>query len=71
MKAIKLIIWGGLVVVLFLLISPRPPIVRSAENENHCFTCHTNPRKLIEITREISKLNTGKPGASKETKGEG
>jgi len=71
MKAIKLIICGGLVVALCLLFSSHPPIVQSAESENYCFTCHTNPRKLIEITREISKLDTKKPGASKETKGEG
>ena len=71
MKAIQLIIGGGLAVALFLLIFPQPPASRSAENENHCFTCHTNPRKLIELTRELSKLDANKPGASKETKGEG
>jgi hypothetical protein len=71
MKTIKFIISGGWVVVICLLFSQLPPIVWSAEDENHCFTCHTNPRKLIEITREISKLNSKKPGASKETKGEG
>ena len=47
------------------------PAARSAPTENHCFTCHTNPRKLIEITREISKTNLNKPGASTETEGEG
>jgi nitrate/TMAO reductase-like tetraheme cytochrome c subunit len=71
MKAFKLIICDGLVVVLCMLFFSQPTIVHSADNENHCFTCHTNPRKLIKITREISKLDTNKPGASKETKGEG
>lgn len=70
MKTIKLTAIGAVVVVCLLLLSGRPA-VQSAENENHCFTCHTNPRKLIEITREISRLDTQKPGASKETKGEG
>ena len=70
MKTIK---WTaiGAVVVAGLLFWSGPPAIRSAQNENHCFTCHTNPRKLIEITREISRLDTQKPGASKETKGEG
>jgi len=43
----------------------------TTKRENHCFTCHTSARKLIQITREISKSNKNKPGASPETKGEG
>ena len=54
---------------LFLLQNSRE--ARSADQENHCFSCHTNPRKLIEITREIAKSQKDKPGASAETKGEG
>jgi len=42
-----------------------------ADKENHCFTCHTNAQKLIQITREIAKVDKGKPGASAETEGEG
>lgn len=45
--------------------------VFAAQQENYCFTCHTNPRKLIEITREIARTNPKKPGTSSETKGEG
>jgi len=71
MKAIRLILGGGLAAALLVLFFPPLPAARAAENENHCFTCHTNPRRLIEITREISKRNVNKPGASKETKGEG
>ena len=62
---------SGPVIAVCLLFFSQPIVVQADENENHCFTCHTNPRKLIEITREISKLATNKPGASKETKGEG
>ena len=47
------------------------PAVPATQQENHCFTCHTNPRKLIEITREIARTHPEKPGASAETKGEG
>jgi len=56
--------------VSFLLLQNGQE-ARSADQENHCFSCHTNARKLIEITREITKSQKGKPGASKETKGEG
>jgi hypothetical protein len=58
-----------LVLAFFLLQNSRE--ARSADQENHCFSCHTNARKLIEITREIKKSQKGKPGASAETKGEG
>jgi hypothetical protein len=71
MKAITIAISGGLAAALWLMLFPQAPPVRSAGNENHCFTCHTNPRKLIEITRELSKRNLETPGASKETTGEG
>lgn len=54
---------------LFFIVETVP--VGSAQEENHCFTCHTNPRKLIEINREIAKTNLQKPGASSETEGEG
>ncbi|MBK5100378.1 MAG: hypothetical protein JJE15_05210 [Desulfobacteraceae bacterium] len=37
----------------------------SAENENNCVACHTNPRKLIQITREIAKRNPPVESASK------
>lgn len=46
-------------------------VANSEVSENHCFTCHTNPRKLIEITRELAKSVQDKPGASVETEGEG
>ena len=70
-KWIKGIVVVGCVlgVSFFLLQNGRE--ARSADQENHCFTCHTNARKLIEITREIKKSQKGKPGASAETKGEG
>jgi hypothetical protein len=39
--------------------------------ENHCFTCHTNPRKLIQITREIAQAHKGEPAKSAAIEGEG
>ena len=43
----------------------------AATGENHCFTCHTNPRKLIQITREIAKARKGEPVKSAAIEGEG
>jgi len=60
-----------LAVVFAIVVLPSDKAVASSKNKNHCFTCHTSARKLIQITREISKLNKEKPGASPETKGEG
>lgn len=71
MRVVKLAIVAGLMVSVCLLFLVETPAVRSAQEENHCFTCHTNPRKLIEITREIARADQEKPGASIETEGEG
>ena len=71
MRTIKFVIYAGLVFTVSLFLSFGSPIVQSAEKENHCFTCHTNARKLIQITREITKANKEKPGGSTETEGEG
>lgn len=71
MKRIQFFRASGPVIAVCLLFFSHPIVVQAAGGENHCFSCHTNPRKLIQITREISKLATNKPGASKETKGEG
>lgn len=73
MKRVKFLTVQGVVVAVCLLFLAEIPVVWSteSENENHCFTCHTNPRKLIKITREIAKADLNKPGASIETVGEG
>lgn len=71
MKAVRFAVTGGLIVsVCILFLAGTPPIL-SAQQENHCFSCHTNPRKLIQITREIARANQDKPGASIQTEGEG
>jgi nitrate/TMAO reductase-like tetraheme cytochrome c subunit len=44
---------------------------QATNGENHCFTCHTNARKLIEITREIAKARKGKQVKSAAIHGEG
>lgn len=44
---------------------------QATTGENHCFTCHTNPRKLIQITREIAQARKGEPAKSAAIEGEG
>lgn len=44
---------------------------QATTGENHCFTCHTNPRKLIQITREIAAARKGEPAKSEAIEGEG
>ena len=61
------IVWA----LFFLLIVPENISVSIGASENHCFTCHTNPRKLIQITRDIAKANKAKPAKSSEIAGEG
>jgi nitrate/TMAO reductase-like tetraheme cytochrome c subunit len=57
--------------VSLVLLSGNQETAQSAEEENHCFTCHTNSQKLIKITREIAAANKGKKAASSESEGEG
>jgi hypothetical protein len=44
---------------------------QATSGENHCFTCHTNPRLLIQITREIAAARKGEPAKSAAIEGEG
>jgi len=45
--------------------------LQAAQQENYCFSCHTNARKLIQITREIAAERKGEVVVSAKTKGEG
>lgn len=71
MKPVKFTIIIALALSISLVLFYGDEKACSAEGENYCFTCHTNARKLIKITREIAKANKGKPGGSAETEGEG
>ena len=70
-KGIKGTVTFAWVLICFFFPLPDGHQASAADKENYCFTCHTNARKLIEITREIEKNLKGKPGASAETEGEG
>ncbi|MEA3279504.1 MAG: hypothetical protein U9Q38_02740 [Thermodesulfobacteriota bacterium] len=60
MKVIKFAVSVGLIFAVTLFLSFSSQKAWSAEKENYCFTCHTNARKLIQITREIAEANKGK-----------
>lgn len=70
MKTVSIIV-GMLFVSLISLYSITDFPIQAAQQENYCFSCHTNARKLIEITREIEASRKGKVTVSTETKGEG
>ena len=57
-----------LIVILFLFGGASTGW--SDADDNQCIDCHTSPRKLITITREIAKT-AKKPAVSLETVGEG
>jgi len=69
LKSVLGILLSSALVMVFMVGNREAAL--SAEEENHCFTCHTNARKLIKITREIQEANKDKPGGSAETEGEG
>ncbi len=72
MKIVKYVMCIALALSLSVFLVYQGRTVSSAEEgENHCFSCHTNPRKLIQITREIAKAQEGKATKSSETSGEG
>jgi hypothetical protein len=70
MKRVGLVMSIVVVFGFLLLFAYENRTAGSAEGENYCFTCHTNARKLIQITREIEKQK-GKSKASSEIEGEG
>jgi hypothetical protein len=71
MKTIKLSACFAFIVGIFFLLMWGGRVARSVENKNQCIACHTNAKSLINITRELAKLQKDKPGGSPETSGEG
>jgi hypothetical protein len=58
-----------LIPIFFISCMLFAPVNVFTQDENQCLNCHTNAKRLIEITREIAKSNP----VVKETeqKGEG
>ncbi len=71
MRAIKFAVSVGLVFAVSLFLSFDSQRAWSVEKGNYCFTCHTNARKLIQITREIAEAEKGKVGGAAEPEGAG
>ncbi len=71
MKFTKLVLILGALVAVVAVPLFADNVAKAKKGENHCFTCHTSARTLIQITREIAKAQKGKPITSTETKGEG
>jgi len=61
----------GMLLVLFLFVPQRGVATSSDQEVNQCFSCHTNARKLIQITREIAKAAKDEPKAEVTSEGEG
>jgi hypothetical protein len=70
MKPLRCIAFTILTLIVSLYF-PGDSRSQGTTSENHCFTCHTNPRKLIQITREIAKARKGEPVKSAAIEGEG
>ncbi|MGD8504695.1 MAG: hypothetical protein PVF76_17380 [Syntrophobacterales bacterium] len=70
MKPLKCAVFGILALVVSFYF-PGDSWSEATTGENHCFTCHTNPRKLIQITREIAEARKGEPAKSAAIEGEG
>ena len=61
MKVIKFAVSMVLIFAVSFFLSFDSQKAWSAEDENHCFTCHTSAKELIRITREIAKANKSAP----------
>jgi hypothetical protein len=70
-KLLRLGLFLSLVAGLCLFGFAENSQAQSAEQENHCFTCHTNARKLIQIIREIEESRKDQPKAEIKSEGEG
>ena len=55
---------------LFLILTQKGLISKEIAAENECVNCHTNLKKLMELSWEVKKIKP-KQKLSEETSGEG
>jgi hypothetical protein len=55
---------------LFLILTPKTWINKGIAAENECVNCHTNLKKLMDLSWEVKKIKP-KQKLSKEISGEG
>ncbi|MCK4793701.1 MAG: hypothetical protein KAV87_58775 [Desulfobacteraceae bacterium] len=71
MKAKKIFIWAVVFFLpLFLVLAPKTLINKGIAAENECVNCHTNLKKLMDLSWEVKKIKP-KQELSKEISGEG
>jgi hypothetical protein len=61
---------AGMMVLCLVVLLLLGGAAKLWADDSECINCHTSPRKLITITREIAKTAV-KPAVSAETVGEG
>jgi hypothetical protein len=55
---------------LFLVLTPKTSINKEIDAVNECVNCHTNLKKLMDLSWEVKKVKP-KQELSKEISGEG
>jgi hypothetical protein len=55
---------------LFLVLTPKTSVNKEIAAENECVNCHTNLKKLMDLSWEVKKIKP-KQELSKEISGEG
>ena len=71
MKAKRRFIWAVIFFLpLFLVFTPKTSINKEIAAENECVNCHTNLKKLMDLSWEVKKIKP-KEELSKEISGEG
>ena len=71
MKAKKRFVWAVVFLFpLFIVLTPKTSINKEIAAENECVNCHTNLKKLMDLSWEVKKIKP-KLEQSKEISGEG
>lgn len=71
LKAKKRIVWAVVFFFpLLIVLTPKTSINKEIDAENECVNCHTNLKKLMDLSWEVKKIKP-KQELSKEISGEG
>jgi hypothetical protein len=70
-KGMKRFIWAVILFLpIFLVLTPKIWISKGIAAENECVNCHTNLKKLMDLSWEVKKIKP-RQKLSKEISGEG
>jgi hypothetical protein len=71
LKAKKSFVWAVVFFFpLLIVLTPKTSINKEIDAENECVNCHTNLKKLMDLSWEVKKIKP-KMEQSKEISGEG